>query len=84
MVITSSKKTKSNKQSFKVVLLWYLKWEGSPKGNVYMADSFCYAVEARGGFPGTSLGKESSCNAEDPSSIPGSGRSPGEGIGYSC
>ena len=48
MVITSSKKTKSNKQSFKVVLLWYLKWEGSPKGNVYMADSFCYAVEARG------------------------------------
>ena len=29
------------------------------------------------GFPGSSVGKESSCNAEDPSSIPGSGRSPG-------
>ena len=27
-------------------------------------------------------GKESACNAGDPSSIPGSGRSPGEGIGY--
>ena len=27
-------------------------------------------------------GKESSCNAGDPSSNPGSGRSPGEGIGY--
>ena len=27
-------------------------------------------------------GKESSCNAGDPSSIPGSGRSTGEGIGY--
>ena len=34
-------------------------------------------------FPGSSLGKESAYNAGDPSSIPGSGRSPGEGIGYS-
>ena len=25
---------------------------------------------------------ESACNVGDPSSIPGSGRSPGEGIGY--
>ena len=30
-----------------------------------------------------SVGKESTCNAGDPSSIPGSGRSAGEGIGYS-
>ena len=40
------------------------------------------------GFPGGSAGTESACNAEDPSSIPGSGRSPGEGNGnplqYSC
>ena len=28
------------------------------------------------------LGKESACNARDPGSIPGSGRSAGEGIGY--
>ena len=34
------------------------------------------------GFPHSSVGKESSCNAGDPGSIPGSGRSPGEGIGY--
>ena len=34
------------------------------------------------GFPGNSAGKESTCNAEDPGSIPVSGRSPGEGIGY--
>ena len=27
-------------------------------------------------------GKESTCNAGDPGSIPGSGRSPGEGMGY--
>ena len=34
------------------------------------------------GFPGTSAGKESACNAEDSTSIPGSGRSTGEGLGY--
>ena len=34
------------------------------------------------GFPHSSVGKESACNAGDPSSILGSGRSPGEGIGY--
>ena len=33
-------------------------------------------------FPGSSAGKESTCNAGDPNLIPGSGRSPGEGIGY--
>ena len=33
-------------------------------------------------FPGNSVDKESACNAGDPGSIPGSGRSPGEGIGY--
>ena len=43
------------------------------------------------GFPGGSDGKESTCpagDAGDPGSIPGSGRSPGEGNGnslqYSC
>ena len=30
----------------------------------------------------SSVGKESTCNAGDPGSIPGSGRSAGEGIGY--
>ena len=34
------------------------------------------------GFPSGSAGKESACNAGDPSSIPESGRSPGEGNGY--
>ena len=34
------------------------------------------------GFPGSSAGKESICNAGDPGLIPGSGRSPGEGKGY--
>ena len=34
------------------------------------------------GFPYNSVGKESACNAGDPGSIPGLGKSPGEGIGY--
>ena len=33
-------------------------------------------------FPGSSVGKESACNAGDPGLIPGLGRSIGEGIGY--
>ena len=34
------------------------------------------------GFPDSSVGKESTCNAGDPGSISGLGRSPGEEIGY--
>ena len=34
------------------------------------------------GFPDSSAGKESACNAGVPGSIPGLGRSAGEGIGY--
>ena len=34
------------------------------------------------GFPHSSVGKDSACNAGDPYSVPGLGRSPGEGIGY--
>ena len=41
-----------------------------------------------GCFPGSSVCKESACSAGDPGSIPGLGRSPGEGSGnplhYSC
>ena len=35
-----------------------------------------------GCLPGSSAGKESAYNAGDPSSTPGSGRFPGEGLGY--
>ena len=34
------------------------------------------------GLPCSSAGKEAICNAGDPGSIPGLGRSLGEGIGY--
>ena len=43
---------------------------------------------ATAGFPDSSVGKEYVCNAGDPGSVPGLGRSPGEGNGnplqYSC
>ena len=34
------------------------------------------------GFPGSSAGKESTCNAEDPGLLPELGRFTEEGIGY--
>ena len=40
-----------------------------------------FQVPSRG-FPHSSVGKESACNAGDPCSIPGLGRSSGERIGY--
>ena len=41
--------------------------------------SYCTTVK---GFPGGSEGRESACNAGDPGSIPGAGRSPGGGHGH--
>ena len=43
---------------------------------------FFFPICAYKGFPGSSAGKESICNAGDTRSIPGSGRIAGEGIGY--
>ena len=45
-------------------------------------DSVWRALSLSEGCPGTSAGKEPACNAGDPSSIPGSTRSPGEERGY--
>ena len=42
----------------------------------------CNSLLTMMGFPGSSDGKESACNAGDPSSIPRLGSSPGEVIGY--
>ena len=50
--------------------------------------SFLVSQYSFGDFPGGFYDKESTGNAGDPGSIPGSGRSPGEGNGnpfqYSC
>ena len=42
----------------------------------------CFLTMKTDWVNGCSAGKESACNAWEPSLIPGSGRSPGEGIGY--
>ena len=43
-----------------------------------MVNSICTGTHVYMGFPG---GKESTCNAGDPGSIPGSGRAPRGGLG---
>ena len=62
-------------------------------GRIYkLVGALCLAEESEDGqsrgFPGGSDSKASAYNMEDPSSIPGSGRSPGEGnsnpLQYSC
>ena len=47
-----------------------------------ISPSSWFPLPPRQGFPGSSVGKESTCNAGDTSSLPGLGRSTGEGIGY--
>ena len=42
----------------------------------------CCHLRVPKGFPNSLVGKQSACNAGDLGSIPGSGRSAGEGIGY--
>ena len=39
----------------------------------------CIGLDQELGFPGRSAGKESTCNVGDLGSVPGLGRSPGEG-----
>ena len=52
--------------------------------NIYIGAWVAQLVEHQTfGFPGSSAGKESSCNAGDPCWIPGLGRSPGEENGNS-
>ena len=58
----------------------------SPSRRIFSGSCLCACLSSsllmRTGFPQSSVGKESARNAGDSSSIPGSGRAPGEGIGY--
>ena len=56
---------------------WFDSWDGKIR---WRRDRLLTPVFL--GFPGGSAGKESTCNAGDLGSIPGLGRSPGEGNGY--
>ena len=53
-----------------------------------LSETYYPSLIMRKGFPGSSVSQESTCNAGDTSSVPGSGRSPGEGNGnpfwYPC
>ena len=65
---------------------WSRYFQNSGRSNLFLY--LLLLVNTPKGFPCGSEGKESACNAEDPGSIPGSGRSLGEGNGnplqYSC
>ena len=63
--------------AFKVDWISMNKGKGKEVSHLLLSYSLCTL-----GFPDSSVGKESACNAGDPGSIPGLGRSPGEGIGY--
>ena len=55
-------------------------WEDKPHWKkIFAKDISINGPNLIWGFPDGSDGKESTCNAGDPSSIPGSGRSTGEG-----
>ena len=51
-------------------------------GILSVLEKTCREIFIVKGFPDSSVGKESTCNAGDPSLIPGSGRSAGEGLVY--
>ena len=55
-----------------------------PSGDItiFECESLNFQETYHLGFPGSSAGKESACNAGDPGSIPGLGRSSEKGIGY--
>ena len=61
---------------------------GFPQGVYFLLFKTLSDIKQSGGFPRSSVGKESACNAGHLGSIPGSGRSPGEENGnplqYSC
>ena len=64
------------------ILIRYVTWYSFRSSDV--EDRLFLAESIFRGFPGGLDGKESACNARDPGSIPGSGRTPGEGIECSC
>ena len=56
--------------------------QNSSKCTLKMSTFYYVQIIAQEGFPDSSVGKESTCNAGDPGLIPGLERSPGEGMGY--
>ena len=65
------------------ILAWEIPWTEEPGRLQSMGSQRVkHNLVTKQGFPHSSVGKESTCNAGDPGSISGLGRSAGEGIGY--
>ena len=64
------------------ILAWRIPWGHKESDTTERLHFISLHFTVYMGFPESSVGKESACNAEHPSLIPGSGRSPGKGIGY--
>ena len=69
-------------------MTYYIKNEDQKLYHLNRCRKIFYKIQYQLGFPGGSDGKASAYNAGDPGSIPGLGRSPGEGNGnplqHSC
>ena len=74
-------------QTWEKCYLWVL-WDKEEEVIIKPGNTILKLKNCLWGFPCSSVGKESACNAGDPGPIPGSGRFPGEGNGnplqYSC
>ena len=53
------------------------------ENNLFLSLCMYIHINIIEGFPDSSVGKESTCNTENPGLIPGSGRCTGEALGYS-
>ena len=62
--------------------------KSQPAVGLYRDEPFKKVIKVKWGFPHSSVGKSSACNAGDLGSVPESGSSPGEGndnpLQYSC
>ena len=76
-----------SREKGKFISFVYLTFSQEEQKKLYIQEE-CIEVSCSQSFPGGSEGTASACNAEYPGSIPGLGRSPGEGNGnalqYSC
>ena len=64
-----------------MIVFWRVQQIGAVKKRQYL-QKMVFGKLDKMDFLGSSVVKESTCNAGDPGLIPGSGRSAGEGIGY--
>ena len=77
----SGRSSEEGNATYSSTLAWKIPWTEEP-GSLQSTGSQRVGHHRAPSLPDSSAGKESACNAGDPGSIPGLGRSPGQGIGY--